>query len=193
MPNKYCSLDPDFPEHAFICTLILNKENKIRAPFFLNQVYTNLKELGTEINKISSELVSKPGWQVEENALITEITFVKLYPLKREYWGKPLLDYTFESRDQNLEAALLKPEMHFLLVTPSLFIEKDKSWYLTAPIAFLKSASDKTIEKFMLTSNWPVEERAKSAAIYHFSHDLLYNWQTHKTFFGSKNKKRMMN
>lgn len=191
MQGKYCFLEPEFPQYAFICTLIFNKEDKIRGPFFLNQIYTNLKELGTEVKKIAGDLAKKPGWHVEENVLITEITYERQYPLKREYWVKPILDYNFESRDQNLEAALLKSEMHFLLITPSLYLDKDKLWYLTAPIAFLKSATDETIEKFMLASNWPVEERAKHAAIYEFGKDLLYNWQTHKTYFGNKNKKLM--
>jgi hypothetical protein len=68
-----------------------------------------------------------------------------------------------------------KPELYKLLVTPS-FLEE--TWTFEAALPFFISSPLTLIERFMLSSDWPVAQEAKFSAFYTFGKPLRFNWRT---------------
>lgn len=112
---------------------------------------------------------------IVDTSVIVPITLQRLYPLKREFWENPSVHYDAFDRLKGFWNAVERPNFYQLLVTP-LWVNKELFFH--AAIPFYVSSTDRDIESFMLTSDYPVDERAKFAALYTLGIPLRFNWKT---------------
>lgn len=175
---KYCSVHPDFPKNAYmIIAHITHKSlsrSYVRKYPFINLV-TTLDEVVSDINDFSRFADNKSKIIVEDICTIVPVYFHSLFPLREEFWKNPAQNYDAQERIKLLNQAISKFEMYKLLATPHI---ENAFETVAAAIPFYLSADNSLIEKFMLTSDWPVDPKAKYAAFYLFDKPKRFNWKT---------------
>lgn len=175
---KYCSYTPDFPKNAFmIISHLIHKSlphDYIQKYPFINLV-SNLDEIVEDLSDLSKYADSKGEMIVTDTCTVVPVSFHSLYELHEEFWMKPTHHYDPDDRIKLLIQAISQYEMYKLLVTPHI---EDKIETVAAAIPFYLSAENTLIEKFMLTSDWPVDAKAKYAAFYLFNEPRRFNWKT---------------
>lgn len=191
--KKYCYLEPDFPDKAFMVLLFLEdyltKEAKMLFP--LDSLYQSLAEASESIANLADDF--KPGKDKKGNdlivgstALVLPISFSSFFPLKKKYWrdlgaskNTKVLSRSRTEIDDRFHAfikATENPRLYILLVTPAYFEDEENKWYFSSSYPFNISVSDQEIEKFMCLSSQSVDERAKNAAIYSFGSLMKFDW-----------------
>jgi len=173
--KKYCSITPQFPKEGFIPFLRVTTEESIVAYLPLYLLCTSLADIQTSVEKIADEITEAP-LTLEETALFLPVVFGGLVPLKRAYWENESVLYSNESRMRLFLSALSNFPMYNVLITPWKL--KRSVHEFAAAIPLYKSADQKNVEKFMLHSDFPVDEKAKYAALYSFGEPFTINWTT---------------
>lgn len=181
--ERYCYLKPDFPENALI-TAVFFAVKKMPALMVtpLSMVSTDINEVIESIKdfvrtiKISQNKDVKQVQEIIDTAMLIPITFVKLYPLKKEYWTKGKIDETLKDRIFAFLPVLNNIQAYKLLVVPFGLVKK--KWGFVAAYPFSIFDDDKDIEKFIYGSNQKVNIKAKYAAIYSFGVPKRLNWKT---------------
>lgn len=178
MPKKkairLCTVDVPYPMKAYVLTLLITSStgDKIIWPLMsLQKDYEDIAESLHEFRKNATD--QELGITIPDLCFVLPVTFSRRYPLRREFWRKPTNPYTTAHRFSAFLHAMDKPSLYSLLVTPS---ENGKDWLYMAALPFLNSTPEVSIEQFMRTSDWPVAEKAKHAAIYTFSSVIIYDW-----------------
>lgn len=175
---KYCTYTPNFPKDAYmIIAHITHKSlsrSYVRKYPFINLV-TTLDEVVSDINDFSKFADNKSEIMLEDICTIVPVYFHSLFPLREEFWKSPTQNYDAQERIKLLSQAISKFEMYKLLATPHIENEFET---VAAAIPFYLSADNSLIEKFMLTSDWPVDPKAKYAALYLFNKPKRFNWKT---------------
>ena len=188
--TKYCTYSPNFPEKAFV--VIVHLAHKLLSRDYVRNyplinLVPSLDEVVRDISDFS-KYANKTGELIVENiCTVVPVTFNSLYPLRKEFWMSPTQHYDPQERIKLLMQAISKFEMYKLLATP---YEEDRIETVAATIPFYLSADDSLIEKFMLTSDWPVDNKAKYAAFYLFNKPQSFNWMT-KEVSGLLNNKEI--
>lgn len=141
---------------------------------FINLV-TTLDEIVRDINDFSKYADKEGDIVIEDICTIVPITFHSLFPLRKEFWKSPTQHYDSNDRIKLLIQAISKYELYKLLVTPST---ENNFKNVSAAIPFYLSADNSLVEKFMLTSDWPVDPEAKYAAFYLLNKPKIFNWKT---------------
>lgn len=183
MPQKdkksisYCSRAAKFPQKAYMHYVFYSTKEEIIMIYPFESIYKDMDELRHDmIDYIDMWMEEKAnGIEIVDSSLIVPITFDKLYPLQKNFWDDPTLHYDAFARLKSFWNAAEKPSLYQLVVTPSW---SGKKLVFHAAIPFFVSATDADIGRFMLTSDYPVDERAKYAAIYQFGTPLRFNWKT---------------
>lgn len=175
---RYCTYTPDFPKDAYMIIAHINHKslsrNNIQKYPFINLV-TSPDEIIKDMSDLSKYADSKGEMFIEETCTIVPVTFHSLFLQREEFWGNPTQHYDQQDRIKLLIGAISQFEMYKLLATS--YIE-NKIKTVAAAIPFYLSADNSLIEKFMLTSDWPVDAEAKHAAFYLFSQPKRFNWKT---------------
>lgn len=183
-PKDYCSKEPYFPQQAFIVYLFYGEEERLLL-FPVSQVFPEIEIIQEPVLEVV-EYFKKKEIHVPEHCIIMPIKFLKKVPLKRKYWRGHHEEYTEEERFHLFLQLLDKPELHELLVTPGEYIEELDFFKLNAALPLKSSSPDSMIESFMQHSDYVVDERAKSAAVYTVDQPMRYNWITKKIDYPEK-------
>lgn len=176
---NYCTYTPDFPKNAYMT--IAHFHNKAlpndylyRYPFI--NLVTSLDEIVRDMTDFSTA-ARKEKVLIEDICTIVPVTFHDLYPQREEFWGIPTQHYDPQDRIKLLIQAVSQYKMYKLLATAYI---DNKIKTVAAAIPFYLSADNSLIERYMLTSDWPVDPKAKYAAFYLFNKPIRFNWKTGK-------------
>lgn len=183
--EQFCTLDPVYPSEAYIVVLAISKAetNELRFLFPMPTIYSSIDEIAQSIEKTIDEtsqnsLHEEGELMVLDTAIVLPINLHEYYPLKKEFWNNPARHFDTQDRIKLFNKVISNPRLNMLLVTPSYFSDREKKWYLSATLPLRLSYEDKEIENFMLSSDYPVDIRAKNAAIYSFGRPLRLKWAT---------------
>lgn len=175
---KYSTYNPVFPKNAFLIIAHITHKSLPQGNFqkypFIN-LDSTLEEVASDIGEFSEYARKKGEMSVADTCTLVPVTFHSLFPLRKEYWSDPTQHYDAQDRIKLLISAISHFAMYKLLVTP--YIENNIR-SVAAAIPFFLSEGNKLIEKFMLTSDWPVDEQAKNAAFYLFDKPKSFNLKT---------------
>lgn len=181
--ERYCYLKPDFPEKALITAVFFTTKTMPALMITpLSMVVTDINEAIERIKdfeitiKISKNKDTKKIKEIIDTAMLIPITFVKLYPLKKEYWTKSKIDATLKDRIFAFLPVLNNVQVYKLLVVPFGLVKR--KWEFVAAYPFSIFDDDKDIEKFIYGSTQCVNIKAKYAAIYSFGVPKRLNWKT---------------
>lgn len=178
MPKKsaiaYCSIDPPYPLKAYVAMVLCTDADGFKVILPLSSLQKDFADIAGAMKDLRKNIEKEGGSiSIPDRCFVLPVTFLRRYPLKKEFWQKPVHSYTSAQRMSAFFRVMEKPLLYSLIVTPSLM---KKKWWCMAALPVVNSAADVTIEQFMQTSDWPVSEEAKSAAIYTFSTLIIYNW-----------------
>lgn len=175
MPNpkpikqrKYCYMAPDFPKEAYAVIIFLMTDQGMKLTFPLYGLYTSIESINQSVREIEEDLLNKPepGAQILERGVIVPLRLAEIYPLKPEFWSNPSKHYASEDRIRAFSNMLLSEHPYLMLVTPSRYDDKHKTWQFSTAMPMPLTFNDADLEQFMLTSDYPVESRANAAALY---------------------------
>lgn len=178
----YCSLDPVFPEKAYLVFLFVIHEEQHIGLVPLDGIYETTEAAAAAVETILSQLSKTQHVTVAEEALIIPIIKSDLFHMRRGFWTTPSFEYDQHMRVRAFAPVAHYPEMYSLLVTPYFYDEPANQWHLSATFPFAtKNNANQIIEQFMYTSDQIVEPRAKYSAIYRLGEKMQFNWQSGET------------
>lgn len=178
----YCSLEPEFPQKAFIVFLFVMHEGQQIGLVPLDGVYETTEIASRAVDTILSQLSQTRNITVAEEALIIPIEKYDVFTMRKDFWTTPSFTYDQHMRVRAFSQVAHYPEMYSLLVTPYVYDDATRQWHLSATLPFVnKSDLNTVIEQFMFTSDQIVEPRAKYSAIYRLGEKMQFNWQTGET------------
>lgn len=185
---KYCSITPSFPKNAWMITIFILSvtEEKVIGTYPLTNLSISFEEISLDIKQLTEYNKKENKIKVGEFVSILPVAFESLYPLRKEFWGNPSSHFDADDRIRLLREAATQPIFYKLLVTPNIL---NNIWVYSAALPFFISSNNSLIEKFMLTSDWPVTPLAKYAAIYSLGEPKKYNWITKEVSNLLNNKK----
>jgi len=188
--TDFCSQEPNFPEHGFMTFLFIMHQENTLGVYPLITLFTSMSEVGPTIEEILDKANPEDGAVISESAIVVPVTFLSRYPLRREFWTNPSHHFDDDNRIKEFMPILTKYQFYQLLVTPASY--KKEAWIFHATIPFLISMPGSFVENFMLLSDWPVDQSAKSAGIYAFGQPQRYNWKTQEICrFDEETNKKM--
>ena len=176
---QWCSVTPVFPKEAYLTIVMFADRNtlKLTAIYPLETIDEQLESVCAYARDVVPKLEEgNPDYVAMRTITVFPLVFDRNYPLRREFWESPDVDFSPSSRVNQFAKISKLPEAYDVLVTPSG--KTKRVWILRAATAFLKNTSDAAIEQFMLHSNWPVMQTAKYAAIYHLQKPIFLDWET---------------
>lgn len=171
---QFCTKQVEYPKEGYAVILYLINSEKQNIVYPHSQVFPTKEHIKTELLAFRKDMQDSHGVTLFETCLLMPVFFEADFPLRPEFWEHPDTDYTHNDRRSTFLAASVNAGLHKLLVTPSK--TKKEGWQHLAALAFPVSTPMQTLEQFMMTSNWPVEETAKNAAIYTFGEPRMYDW-----------------
>lgn len=173
---KYCSRIPLYPKSAFMVYFRLSDDtSKFHYP--VTQLFTSLTQMRDEAKVLSEIITQRNTLEVDPTAVILPVVLDELFPLKEEYWKSPHVHYDYYQRMDLFLRVLNLPSFFRILVTP--IHEKNREIFVSA-CPFYAHTGNKLVEKFMLYSDFPVDETAKFAALYRTMKPKEIDWQTNK-------------
>jgi hypothetical protein len=178
MPKKTtapCSRVPVYPTTAFAGLITLTPTGGRAAVYPLSRLYTAQSDfIGDALNH--QETIATPDVAIGDVGFIIPLTFDRLWELKEEYWTDPTVHFGHMDRAHLFTAAILTPDFFSMLVTPNGYTKgKD---ILSAAMPVPASRTDSVVEQFMRSSDFPVDEEAKYAAVYTIGSPVGINIKT---------------
>ena len=164
--EKFCYLTSAFPKSAFMLMIIICKKadpDKAILIYPSQEIFPTIDEAIANVSKDEKLFKEHDDLFVKNTAILIPLTFENHYPLRREFWDGETYDFSLADRVSAFVRASVSPDLYQVLVTPVLI---NKKWQFTAPLPFLPTEDNKTVDQFMLHSNWQVDVRAKYAGIY---------------------------
>ncbi len=177
-PIDYCSLEPDFPQEAYLLFLFILHEGESVGMVPLDAIYRTPEDAADAVDDVIEQLGQSEHITIPEEALIMRVTLTTLFPMKQEFWKKPSLSYDQHARVKAFSPVARHPEFYSLLVTPFAYDDAISSWFFNATLPFLYNGQTDIVEQFMQTSDQVVEPRAKHSAIYQIEEKNRFNWKT---------------
>ena len=178
----YCSLEPVFPEEAYVVFLFVMHEGQQVGLVPLDGIYQSTEKAAKAVESILSQISETQHITVAEEALIIPVFKTGLFAMRRDFWTTPSYAYDQHMRVRSFSQVAHYPEMYSLLVTPYVYDDAAKEWHLSATLPFVTNDDANTIiEQFMFSSDQIVEPRAKFSAIYRMGEKMQFNWRTGET------------
>jgi hypothetical protein len=178
--DEYCCLEPDYPKTGYLVAFFLVGPTDIEDVVPISWVFRSLDEIVSGAQGMAEGLLGyerNHGLRIPDWAMIVPLTLLSTYPLQKDFWTKSKCAPIGPARFRALVEMLSEPALYKLLVLPEKYSKKD-GWILVAGLPFFRTAADSVIETFMRTANFPVDQRAKSAAFYRPEQPKRLNWKT---------------
>lgn len=180
--KKYCTVDPPFPEQGFGAIIVSTRPNRLPLPLPFDYIAPTLSELSKLIGFYRKILITEsPQDDFAEFCILLPLILDRRIPLRKEHWEHPDISYSPTDYIKPFFNAVDEPEMHSLIVTPSL--DKD-IWRFRSALPVPASTPDSVIDHFLMYSNWPVSIAAKNVGVYRFLVPKNYDWVRMKVLGG---------
>lgn len=173
--RAYCSVVYSFPENALLLFLLIHDHKKLTILYPIGPIYNSIQDILSDSRYFGNITSGEDGLSLSEEALILPIKLEKLYPLEKRFWLTPQINYSHLDRLELFSRVASNHSFFKLIVTPLTYGKK--TLFMSA-FPYYTTANDKIVETFMLTSNFPVDQKAKFAAIYNFEKGVHLNWHT---------------
>ncbi len=133
----------------------------------------NLEQVGKVAREFQTELneYEEGGLASGQSVIIFEMELARLYKMTPNLWGKSLLDYSDADRNKLLMEAVKAPQFYEVLAT---YWGDFKTPYAIAAAFYKNHPND--IDEFMKSTNWKVDTRAATSAIYNIINTYGYDW-----------------
>lgn len=173
--KTYCCVTHHFPDRALVLFLLIHDHEKLTFLYPVGPIYNSIADIISDGRYFGSLTSGQDGLRLSQDALILPVRLEKLYPLEKRFWMAPQLNYSQLDRLDLISKAAANYSFFKLVVTP--FTPGKKTLFMSA-FTYYVNSSEKIIETFMLKSNFPVDPKAKYAAIYKFEKGMHLNWTT---------------
>ncbi len=175
--TAYCYRIASFPKEAYMNYVFYGRNEDIAMLYPFETVYPSIENLAEEMRNYSFEWNKEManGMEIIDVSIIVPLVFHSLYPLRREFWNNPTMNFDDLDRFRGFWKAAAKPHFYKVVVTPQ-WLRKQVAYHAVVP--FYITAQVRDIDAFMMHSDYPVDERAKYAAIYTIGTPLRFNWKT---------------
>lgn len=175
LKKVYCTIEHNFPENALLLFLLIHDHKKLKILYPIGPIYNSIHDILADSRYFGNLTSGEDGLSLSEEALILPIKMEKLYPLEKRFWLTPQVNYSHLDRLELFSRVVSNHSFFKLIVTPLTYGKK--TLFMSA-FPYYSTADDKIVETFMLTSNFPVDQKAKFAAIYNFETGVHLNWRT---------------
>jgi hypothetical protein len=169
---RYGTKDYTFPERAYIEYLKGRDARGGEYMFPMFFVLTEIQDVRTDAELIMSQ---DSEVEIDETAILLPVHFVRFFPLEKRFWSKPTVHYDTSIRVSLFSHLLKRSTLYSLLVTPTSEKGKEK---FAAAVPFYGNGDDRSLERFMALSDFPVDTAARNAAVYSVSEPITVNWKT---------------
>src|SRR3989344_81317 len=170
--TEYGTHAPSYPLKGFM-TFAWIKNSDYQACYPLDLVHATLPEIYAHVEEFEKELTGDVV--MDDSLVIVPIKLRSLYPLEPRFWQKPKIHYDSADRVKLFIESLEHYPWYQVVVIPVVY---EDSSYFSAVVASPISAGTSTIEKFMLLSDYPVDEQLSCAGIYTLEKPFGINWKT---------------
>jgi len=180
-PKEYCSIQPVFPKVAYIVFLFYgNSEKMLVYPMY--QVFPDIQSIDEPIKKVLDHFQDQEGSiEIPDQAVIVPITYESKISLERKYWEGEHFHYPYHDRLHLFLQMLDKPDFYHLFIVPTTYDKISKSFELECALPIkIGSSIDREVENFLQHSDYSVDERAASVALYSIGKPMSYNFVTKK-------------
>lgn len=181
---QYCSKNYPYPVKAFTTFFyVLNDSSMLYYP--TTRIYTSINDIAGEGDFVENTFPDRENMALSDTAIALPLDLERLYPLKKDFWAKPTLHYDHLHRLKLFMKMLEQSDFYRLVVTP---IKNSGEISYVGALPIMSNTPDSVIEQFMMTSDFPVEETAKFAAIYKVGKPMTINWRTNEAISLYKEK-----
>lgn len=184
---KFQSIDVPFPKKLWVTAVWLVAHDGTELPIRL----TLVKKSKISAIKYGKEAVTeirakyKPSNALDHITLIP-LSFIKLHPLKRQYWEKGEIKLKDTDISKSFVTSLLHPASYYFLVTPTRYKNIGNKLILTGAFVFKKEDED-LLGELMKASSHPVNPEAKHVGIYEMGEPFYYDLAKKKEFIIEEN------
>ena len=192
--EKYCYLEPDFPRTLYLIISISHDtviENITDYFYPSYSLAVTLDDPYYQIKSLEKAMQDAGDFVLSDLCLLVPLTYRSKFKLRREFWESdlPVQKISQAQKYNSVVEAVEKYQLYQLLVTASTWNDQ---WIFFAGFSFYFDTPEKTIERFMLTSNLNVDERIKYCSFYTLGKSIVFNWKTKEKINTEKNPEKAM-
>jgi len=192
--EKYCYLEPDFPRTLYLIISISHDtviENITDYFYPSYSLAVTLDDPYYQIKSLEKAMQDAGDFVLSDLCLLVPLTYRSKFKLRREFWESDLPEQKISQAQKfnSVMEAVEKYQLYKLLVTASTWNDQ---WIFIAGFSFYFDTPEKTIERFMLTSNLNVDERIKYCSFYTLGKSIVFNWKTKEKINTEKNPEKAM-
>jgi len=192
--EKYCYLEPDFPRTLYLIISISHDtviENITDYFYPSYSLAVTLDDPYYQIKSLEKAMQDAGDFVLSDLCLLVPLTYRSKFKLRREFWESdlPVQKISQAQKYNSVMEAVEKYQLYKLLVTASTWNDQ---WIFIAGFSFYFDTPEKTIERFMLTSNLNVDERIKYCSFYTLGKSIVFNWKTKEKINTEKNPEKAM-
>jgi hypothetical protein len=173
---RFCWREIEYPKEAYVVMALTTEEGQLGIGIPMYKLYTDFELIKSDVKELAEGVRKEPKMNMINELLVAEVSLQREYPLDKKYWITEGIEFGWWNRLAMFTKVFDKSSLYQILVTP---IVRKRKILLRAAAAFYRGA-DKDIEAFMLTSDWEVDESAKTSGIYFVDRIYGYNWITGK-------------
>ena len=192
--EKYCYLEPEFPRTLYLIisishdTIIENITDYFYPSYSLAVTFDDPYY---QIKSLEKAMQDAGDFVLSDLCLLVPLTYRSKFKLRREFWESDLPEQKISQAQKfnSVMEAVEKYQLYKLLVTASTWNDQ---WIFIAGFSFYFDTPEKTIERFMLTSNLNIDERMKYCSFYTLGKRIVFNWKTKEKINTEKNPEKAM-
>ena len=192
--EKYCYLEPEFPRTLYLIisishdTIIENITDYFYPSYSLAVTFDDPYY---QIKSLEKAMQDAGDFVLSDLCLLVPLTYRSKFKLRREFWESDLPEQKISQAQKfnSVMEAVEKYQLYKLLVTASTWNDQ---WIFIAGFSFYFDTPEKTIERFMLTSNLNVDERMKYCSFYTLGKSFVFNWKTKQKINTEKDPEKAM-
>ncbi len=172
------SVNIDYPKQAYITYLLIMRQDKKNFFLPLYDLYADFEPIEQYVRNFIAEMkIKKPEIFIPPMPIVFPLSFSSNVRLKKEYWDKPTLEYTWADRINSFHKVLENYQFYQLLVTP---VAAGKSISLQVSHCFQITAQEPEISLFLSMTFMSMDMRAKNAALYRFGNPVRFEYESGK-------------
>jgi len=179
MAKKYCYLEPEFPQSGFLISVFFrDAENGMKFLYPMIPLFASIDQAVKYVERDEKRYIKRRIFPY--GAAVYKLVCQDRLPLKKEYWTKTTGEIGSYERMMAFLELSKHPLLYRVVVVPRYYDKKIKDFNYAVAHPFYVSSDNRPLEMYMLKSQMPVDEKAKSAAIYGIEEVFGWGWESKK-------------